>query len=257
MRASVAMMPRSVSSVGDRLDELADGPRRQRVEEVGVTGEGAHVVPRTQRFEHRREDPLGHAGHARVEVGPPGIRVVTAGQRPEGGTGRGGVAVVDEQPAVGVRRHRRVRGEPPPDEPQVEVEVGEDLARQQRHEVGVAREAGVDALERAGRHGRAAHPVRPLEDEHVPPRSGEVGGGREAVVTGPDDDVVVAHEVTLGDRARATPDDLTTASPRAHRGPRPPRRPDGPSRAGRRRRCSRGCSGRPRRGPRRRGPRGS
>ena len=135
---------------GDRLDELADGARRQRVEEVGVTREGAHVVPRTQRFEDGREDPLGHTGHARVEVGPPGIRVVTAGQRPEGGTGRGGVAVVDEQPAVGVRRHRRVGGEPPPDEPQVEVEVGEDLARQQRHEVGVAREAGIDARRRRG-----------------------------------------------------------------------------------------------------------
>ena len=30
--------------VGDRLDELAERPRRQRVEEVGVAGEGAHVV---------------------------------------------------------------------------------------------------------------------------------------------------------------------------------------------------------------------
>ena len=60
MSASVAMMPRRVSSVGHRLDELAQRPGRQGVEELRVTGERAHLVARAQRLEDGREDAPGH-----------------------------------------------------------------------------------------------------------------------------------------------------------------------------------------------------
>ena len=46
-------------------------------------------------------------------------------------------------------------------------------------------------------HGRPAEHVAPLEDEHLPPRTREIRGVREAIVSAPDDDDVVRHGAIL------------------------------------------------------------
>ena len=172
MRASVATMPRS-GVVGERrLDDLAQGPSRQRVARARRRRPGsAHVARGAQRLEHRREDPLGERGHPPVEVAPPGVLAVS---RRSGRAKAAAVAAASpwstSRPRVGSRRHRREGGVPAPDEPHVEVEVGDHLPRQQRDEVGVARQPRVDALEGLGGHGRAADVVRRLEDEDAPAR---------------------------------------------------------------------------------------
>ena len=79
-----------------------------------------------------------------------------------------------------------------------EAEVVDDPAREQAHEVGVARQSRVDARPRALRHGSAADVAEPLEHDDRAAGAGEVGGRDEGVVASADDhDVVGAVGASL------------------------------------------------------------
>ncbi len=62
--------------------------------------------------------------------------------------------------------------------------------RQQADQVGIPRQAGVDALERVRRHRRAADVIEALEHPHATPRACQVGGGDQSIVAAAHDDDV-------------------------------------------------------------------
>ena len=70
-------------------------------------------------------------------------------------------------------------------------EIADDLGSQQARHVGRRRdlEAGPQLLGHAG----PAHELAPFEDEHPAARPAEIGGRDQTVVTGPDDDGIVAE----------------------------------------------------------------
>ena len=162
-----------------------------------VVDNGTDVVGRTQRLDHRRPEPLGQAPDPGMEVAPPGILLVAQGERAEGVCGRGRIGVVDEQPPARVLRVGRVRGVPAPGQTHVEVELLDELARQQGHQVRVARQPGVDTLEDPCGDRRTPDVTQLLQDEHPPARPSQVCRGGEPVVPGPHDDVVVRHETCV------------------------------------------------------------
>ena len=116
-----------------------------------------------------------------------------AGQRREGGRGRLLVLVVDQQAGARVGRHRGEGGVAPAHQPQVELEVGHHPARQQRDEVAVAGQPRVHAGERRRRDRGTADVVGLLQDQDPAAGPGEVRRGRQPVVSGTHDDVVVRH----------------------------------------------------------------
>ena len=197
MRASVATMPRTVSSENSSSSTWASGRRTKASHRSSSPTRAGHLRLGAQRLEHGREDPLGQLLDAPVELLPRGILTRAAGELREAGRGRLGVPVVDEQPPTGLRRDGGERREPSPDQPDVEIEVGDDLLRQQRDEVGVARQPRVHSRERPGRHGGAADVVGRLQHQHAPACTGEVCRGGEPVVPRTDDDVVVVHRASL------------------------------------------------------------
>ena len=188
------------------LDRLAERPaRRRRARCPGrrrsrssrSRGRGAIRVGATA---------CGEVGHVGVELAPGVVLTIRAGQGGERRPRRLALGTLDEQaagsPVPGVRR---VGGRRPGRELDVEVEVGHQLLGHQADEVGVARQSGRHPGERAGRDGRAAGVVEPLEDGHGEAGAGEVGRRHEAVVTAADDGDVVgvltgAHRVNLDGR---------------------------------------------------------
>ena len=76
-----------------------------------------------------------------------------------------------------------------------EIEIPDDVGPEQRNDVGALGE--VEAREDLLCHGRPAEHVAPLEDEHPPPRTREIRGVREAIVSAPDDYDVVRHGAIL------------------------------------------------------------
>ena len=125
---------------------------------------------------------------------------VGARQRAHRQRGRRIVACDEEAGVASVAVRRRVRGDLARAKIEIEVKLGDQLARHQRDEVGVARDTHVDALEGALGDGGAAGLVEALEDEHAAAGEAEVGGGGEAVVASPDDHGVVGHGGTVSAR---------------------------------------------------------
>ena len=126
------------------LEDLPQRAPDQRLPERVVADQRRDLGLGAQRLEDGREDLLREVVHPAVEVLPRGILPGPAGEGGEAGRGRLRVTVVDEQAAAGVAGHRREGGVAPPDQPHVEVEVGDHLPGQQRDEVGVARQPRVD-----------------------------------------------------------------------------------------------------------------
>ena len=169
-------MPRSRSSANVASTASPSGALEQRLP-GGVLGDlGAQLLARGQRLRERGEHAPADPRRHRVEVAP--------------GVVRGGVRAHEQPGAV---RPRRVGGDPAPAQLDVEAEIARDRPRQQRDEVGVARQARVDAGPGALGDGRAARVLAPLEHEHGAPGAGEVGGGDEPVVAAADDHGVVAR----------------------------------------------------------------
>ena len=164
-----------------------------------VADEVARLGAGRQRLGEGREQPLREPGGLGVER-VPGVGVALGADAGEGGDGCRVVGLaVDEQAALGVGGVGRVRREAPSHEPHVEPEVVDDAPGKEAHEVGVAGEPRVDALERLRRDGGAAEVVVALEEEHGEAGAGEVGGGREAVVSAAEDHDVVGHPTSVRD----------------------------------------------------------
>ncbi len=174
-------------------DRLSDGmfdhglPRRVG---PGPGGEGPRVGPRQQRRGHGgpeslRELPAG--GVERGEGAELAVGSADGGER----RGRGGlVPVVHQQGPAAVRGVRGVGGIAPPRQRDAQAEVVDDLPGQEADEVRVAREAGVDAVERVRGYRGAAGVFQLFQDEDVAPGLGQVRGRGQAVVAAADDDGV-------------------------------------------------------------------
>jgi hypothetical protein len=187
---------------------LADGALDQVAPRVRAD-QGAHVGRRPQRLGDGGPQALRDLVGERVELAPRGVRAVVAGDGAERGGRALVVAVVDQQPEpVGVAGHGGVRRVAPAPQRDAQPQLVDHGPWQQRHQVGVARQPGVDAGEHLRRHRGAADVVERLEHQDRPPGPGEVGGGGEPVVPAADDDGVVprreggGHRVTLGSTSR-------------------------------------------------------
>jgi hypothetical protein len=162
-----------VEAVGQRLTQGALDERLPR----GVIGdERAQLVARAQRLGERREDARRDAAGEGREVAPGGARRLTGAHQQPAAVRAGGVG--------GDRAAPQLDADP---------ELGRDPARQQRDEVRVARDAGVDPVPGALGDGRPADALAALQHEHRAPGAREVGGGDEPVVAAPHDHDVVAH----------------------------------------------------------------
>ncbi len=104
---------------------------------------------------------------------------------------------LDQQAAVGVGR---VRGGVARPQLQPQPQLVDELLRHEAHEVGVARQAGIEVVERPGTDRGSAHLRESFEHDDVLAGPGQVGGGDEGVVAAADDDdvVVLRHGATLG-----------------------------------------------------------
>ena len=135
-----------------------------------------------QRPEHPPRDPGGERAKA-LERGHRAVVAAGAGDR----VARP-LRVVGDQHA-GVAK-RRVGRDPPPAHLDAYAELREQLAREQADEIGVARDARVDAGKRRGRDRGSAGVICALEHQHAPARSGQHRRGDQAVVAGAHDDRV-------------------------------------------------------------------
>ena len=88
-------------------------------------------------------------------------------------------------------------------ERQIELEVGDDPSRHERHEVAVSGQLCVDAREGPGRDGSASNVIRALEYQDLATSPAAIGRGGQRVVPGATDDVVVADLAT--DATREVP----------------------------------------------------
>jgi hypothetical protein len=81
-----------------------------------------------------------------------------------------------------------------------EFEVANDRRPEHAGDVGRRRRAASRCGVRIDLFGdrTAADEAAPFEDEHTPPRPCEVGGCRQAIVTGADDNHVVLHTAVRG-----------------------------------------------------------
>ena len=193
MSASVSAIPRSVSS-----------PRQSSMSSpMGRSTSAAHAASsptsaRRSAAERSGSVIVGHSAraaraHVAYRRSQPSIAAGVAGGGPERGRGALAVLGVDQHPARRVGGQRCVGRDPPPAEPDLEAQLVDDPLRQQAHEVGVARQARVDAGPRALGHGRPADVVAALEDQHRAPGARQVGGGDQAVVPAADDHGVVSR----------------------------------------------------------------
>ena len=172
----MSTIPRSRSS-SKAASTASPSGRSNSASQAGSSATSARSAARLgQRLRQRREHAPPDARGHRVERAP--------------GVVRRGVGA-DQQPAA--VRARRVGGDRAPAQLDGQPEVARDGRRQQRDEVGVARQARVHAGPRALGDGGAAGVLAPLEHEHGAPGAGEVGGGDEAVVAAADDHGIVAR----------------------------------------------------------------
>jgi hypothetical protein len=188
-----------VSSVNVRRRSVPERRAGKGVPRLVVVDELADLLRGPQRLQDGGPHPLGDAREAAIEVLPGKEIHVVAQRGNERRTGGFRIGGIDEQTTARVVRKRRVRRIPALDQLEVELQVLDDWPREQGDEVGVPRQAGFDTGERSGRDGRPADVVQPLEDEDAPASPGEVGGGRQPVVAGADDDVVVGRGATHRD----------------------------------------------------------
>ena len=174
-------------------DRLSDGmfdhglPRRVG---PGPGGEGPRVGPRQQRRGHGGPESLRELPARGVERGEGAELAVGSA---DGGErrGRGGlVPVVHQQGPAAVRGVRGVGGIAPPRQRDAQAEVVDDLPGQEADEVRIAREAGVDAVERVRGYRGAAGVFQLFQDQDVPPGLGQVRGRGQSVVAAADDDGV-------------------------------------------------------------------
>ena len=183
------------------LDPLAERTLDEAAPDVRHVGEERlRLGPRGQRAEQRGSETLRGDPHVLVEIPPLRPGDVGAGQRAHREL-RDGVRARDEEARVAtVAPRRRVRRDLARAEVEVEAELGDQLARHQRHEVGVARDPHIHAREGPFGDGGAARLGEPLEDQDASPGTAEVGGSGQAVVAPADDDDVVRHAGTVSAR---------------------------------------------------------
>ncbi len=147
------------------FDRLTERPRDQIPPHVGVGGLADRPLGR-QWVEQRRGDHLGEPGHLGVERLPGGVLVVAAGEVAERCGGGWALGPLDEQPAVlPAADGRGVRRGGPRGEGDVETQLGHQLFRHQRDEVGVPRQPGGVPGEGHRGHRSAARVGQPLEDQ--------------------------------------------------------------------------------------------
>ena len=143
------------------LDHLAQRDRRRARARCPGRPVSATWSLGRQRLQQRRRDDPGHARRPRRRTRarrrtprPPPV----SAERVAGGRA---LRSLDEQAAgLAVADHRRVRRHRARREPDVELEVLDDLLRHQPDQVGVARQPGVEAGERRRGHRRAADAIR-------------------------------------------------------------------------------------------------
>ncbi len=179
--------------VGERvLEDLADRPLDEVAPQLGRHGRSQVRSP-GERPGQRRGDDGGELAHPVVEVGPRRVRGVVPGQGGERRPGGRPVGRLDEQVAV---RGGRAGRDPPRPQLEVEPEVADEGARQQRDEVGVARDPGVEAAEQPRPGHGTAELLAGLEHDDPAPGLREVRRGDQGVVpAADDDDVGVRHRV--------------------------------------------------------------
>ena len=193
MSASVSAIPRSVSS-----------PRQSSMSSpMGRSTSAAHAAssPTSARSSAAGRSGSVIVGHsaraARAQVAyrrsQPSIAAGSPAAAPSEAAVRSRSSASTSTPRAGSAGQRRVGRDPPPAQPDLQAELVDDPLRQQAHEVGVARQARVDAGPRALRDGRPAEVVAALEDQHRAPGARQVGGGDEAVVPAADDHGVVSR----------------------------------------------------------------
>ena len=102
-----------------------------------------------------------------------------------------------------------------PGQPNPGTQIVEDALRQQADQVRIARQPGVDTVERVGRDRGAADVVQTFEQPNPSARPGQVGGGDQPVVAAAHDDDVEALVGCHGQRSAQISLDLVR---RAHRG---------------------------------------
>ncbi|CAO0833571.1 hypothetical protein SMICM17S_13273 [Streptomyces microflavus] len=172
------------------LDGHPDGLLEQGPPGLGVVDPGPQRVPGGERLGQGREDPFGDPLRHGVEALPGRVLPLSAGQR---GEGLPGPVAADEQPGgAPLADDRGVGGDGPLADGEVQPEIADDLPRQQGDQIGVAREAGVDAGEGPGRDRRSPGGVQAFQDEDGLSGAGEVGGGDQTVVAAAHDHGVVA-----------------------------------------------------------------
>jgi hypothetical protein len=175
------------------LDDVRPGHHLDLVAQVAHVGEW---------LEEGRGQGTGQGLDVGIELLPRLVLGVGTSQLAEGTASRLPMVGLDEQASVGVRRVGR-RGARPQLEP--EVEVVDQCVGHEAHEVGEARQAGVESVERAHAHRRSTEVVEALEHHDVETGAGQVGGGDEGVVSAPDDhDIVVSRHTPGGLDARPT-----------------------------------------------------
>jgi hypothetical protein len=175
------------------LDDVRPGHHLDHVAQVAHVGEW---------LEEGRGQGAGQGLDVGIELLPRLVLGVGTGQLAEGPASRLPVVGLDEQASVVVRR---VGGRGPRAQLQLEAEVVDQCVGHEAHEVGEARQASVESVERARAHRRSAEVVEALEHHDVETRARQVGGGYEGVVSAPDDhDIVVSRHTPGGLDARPT-----------------------------------------------------
>ena len=174
------------------FQRLAERPLRQLPPEHRV-GPLPQFRRSRQRLGERRRDDAGERRDLPVELVPGLVLGIGAGQRAQAVPRPLSLRPLDEQAAgAAVAEHRGIGRGGPGGEPQAEPEVRDDRLRQQRHQVGVPRQAGREPGERLRGDGRAAGVVQALEHRHRQARPGEVRRRGQPVVPAADDHHVVA-----------------------------------------------------------------
>ncbi len=181
----------------------------------------------------------------RIERQERGVLALGAGDRGERGRGRRRRRVaLDEQPGrTPVAEHGDVGRHGPVEQAQVDSQLAGDPGREQRDEVGVARQPRIDAPKGTLADRRAAEALAALEDQHPPARSCQVARGDQRVVAAADDHGPGnGHPRTVVLRRASRRCRIPTAAARARAPPRAAPRSAGSAPLGRhaRRRCRAG-----------------
>ena len=90
----------------------------------------------------------------------------------------------------------------PAHQPHPGAQVLDDVPGQQAHQIRVAGQPRVDAVECVGGHRRTTDVVEPLQHLHAPTRTGQVCSGHQPVVTAADDDDVGVRRLAAGGTAQ-------------------------------------------------------